>query len=99
MAKLQKQKSYVYTSKKGEKITHYKHTLNMPEHIVRKLGWRDGEEITVSRVANFIVLTSEEAKVPLPTRCGFCGKDFPSREKAVEHIVETHLDKIEEEKA
>lgn len=41
MVKLQKRFAYTYKDKE-----HYKHQVTIPEEIVAKLGWKEGEELS-----------------------------------------------------
>jgi len=44
MVKLQKRFAYRYKAKEGDKV-HYKHVITVPDEIVQKLGWSEGEDI------------------------------------------------------
>jgi len=43
--KLQKHKAYIYQTETGAMIQHYKHTVNIPEEAIEKLGWKQGIEL------------------------------------------------------
>jgi len=45
VVKLQKHKAYTYTTESGEDIEHYKHTVTIPDDVVRELGWQTGVEL------------------------------------------------------
>ncbi len=47
MVKLQKHKAYTYQANDGEKIDHYKYSINIPESAIAELGWAEGQEINL----------------------------------------------------
>lgn len=61
MARLQKRFAYKYSAKDGERI-HYKYLVTIPEEIVRRLGWRGGDEIIQSVTQSGLTLTRKEKK-------------------------------------
>lgn len=45
MVRLQRHKAYVYTSGAGKEIPHYKNQVNIPDDILKGMGWEEGEEL------------------------------------------------------
>jgi bifunctional DNA-binding transcriptional regulator/antitoxin component of YhaV-PrlF toxin-antitoxin module len=60
MVKLQKHKAYVYTSGAGVKTPHYKHQVNIPEDILKGMGWKDGEELEWKVAGDGLKLTPKK---------------------------------------
>lgn len=56
MVKLQKHKAYTYRTESGEAIDHFKYVINVPEGALNKLGWNDGQELSLTISDNSLTL-------------------------------------------
>jgi bifunctional DNA-binding transcriptional regulator/antitoxin component of YhaV-PrlF toxin-antitoxin module len=54
--KLQKQVAYKYKDK-----IHYKYVIVVPERIIRELGWKDGQELTLNVLDSRLTIETEKA--------------------------------------
>jgi bifunctional DNA-binding transcriptional regulator/antitoxin component of YhaV-PrlF toxin-antitoxin module len=60
LTKLQRQKAYTYTTEKGKKIDHYKHTIVLPEDVVSETGWKEGTDLEVEVENGMVILRKPE---------------------------------------
>lgn len=56
VVKLQKHKAYTYKTDAGHDIEHYKHTINIPEDTINKLGWSSGMDLAVIPKGDSLVI-------------------------------------------
>jgi bifunctional DNA-binding transcriptional regulator/antitoxin component of YhaV-PrlF toxin-antitoxin module len=57
MVKLQKRYAYTYKDK-----NHYKHIITVPDEVIERLGWKDGQEIEPTAEDGKLILRPQDQK-------------------------------------